>query len=118
MHTLSLFPSLLTFGIFAPFILRLIASYFLIYTGIKVYKDRQNNWLAFPYILSGAILFFGIYTQGIVLLALITIKINWWMNRKISSPSNEQMMLYWFAGIILLSLLLTGPGAFAIDYPL
>ncbi len=60
----------------------------------------------------------GMYTQAVVILAIVTIKLEWWKKRKISTISNEQWMLYWFAAVILVSLLVTGPGAFAIDYPL
>lgn len=118
MHTLSLFPSVLTFGIFAPLLLRLVVSYFLITTGWKIYKGATMKWLSVLYMLFGAMLLIGLYTQAVVLLALVTIKLDWWMKRKISPIASEQLMLYWFAGIILISLLVTGPGAFAIDYPL
>ncbi len=118
MHTLSLFPSLLTFGIFGPLVLRLVVSYFLINTGWNMYKGSGIKSLAIPHLLFGALLVLGIYTQAVVVLALLTIKIDWLTKRRISPISSEQMMLYWFAGVILLSLLVTGPGAIAVDYPL
>lgn len=78
----------------------------------------KKMWIAIPQIICGVMLFVGVYTQAVVLVALIFTKLDWWTNRKISSISNDKMMIYWFTGIILLSLLFTGPGAFAIDYPL
>ncbi len=118
MHTLSLFPSLLTFGLFAPLLLRLVVSYFLIINGRKNFVVNKKIWLAAPQIICGLMLFIGVYTQVVVLVALISIKLEWWTSRKISPVTNDKMMVYWFTGIILLSLILTGPGAFAIDYPL
>jgi uncharacterized membrane protein YphA (DoxX/SURF4 family) len=118
MHTLSLFPSLLTFGLFAPLLLRLIVSYFLLSNGWKTVKTENKKWLAIPQMLCGVMLFVGAYTQAIVLIALVCIKLEWWTNRKTSPATSDKMMVYWLVGVILLSLLLTGPGAFAIDYPL
>lgn len=118
MHTLSIFPSLLTFGIFAPLLLRLVVSYFLIINGRKNFVVNKKVWLAAPQIICGLMLSVGAYTQVVVLVALIFINLEWWINRKISPVTSDKMMVYWFAGIILLSLLFTGPGAFAIDYPL
>jgi uncharacterized membrane protein YphA (DoxX/SURF4 family) len=75
-------------------------------------------WLAIPQTLFGVMLFVGVYTQAVVLLALVSIKLEWWTNRKISPTTSDKIMIYCLVGIILLSLLFTGPGAFAIDYPL
>ncbi len=118
MHTLSIFPSLLTFGIFAPLLLRLVVSYFLLINGRKTLMVDKKMWIAIPQIICGVMLFVGVYTQAVVLVALIFTKLDWWTNKNISPTSNDKMMIYWFTGIILLSLLFTGPGAFAIDYPL
>ena len=118
MHTLSLFPSLLTFGLFAPLFLRLVVSYFLLSNGWRTFKAQNKMWLAIPQILFGVMLFVGAYTQGVVLIAIVCTVLDLWTNRKVSPITNDKMMVYWLVGIILLSLLFTGPGAFAIDYPL
>lgn len=118
MHTLSLFPSLFTFEIFAPTILRLVVSFFLIKTGWSKYKNTSEKWLSLPFIILGVMIFGGIYTQLVAILSIIFMKIDWWMRRKTNPLTNNEFMLYWFAGVILISLIFTGPGIFAFDLPL
>ena len=118
MHTLTLFPRLLDYINLAPTILRLVVSIFLIRNGWNEYKKNGGGWIPLPFIIFGALIFVGVYTQLIAILAIITIKLDWWTKRKTTPLSSEQMMLYVFAGVILLSLLVTGPGVFAFDLPL
>lgn len=119
MHTLSLFPSLLTFGLFAPLVLRLAVSYFLFSLGNETYKkEGLEKWYSIFYFITALFIFVGFYTQAFVLVGILVIKFDWWTKKKISPISKEQMMLYVFAEVILLSLVVTGPGAFAIDLPL
>ncbi len=118
MHTLSLFPSLFTFELLAPTILRLTVAYFLINSGWNIYKNSSNKWLGIIYSIFGAMILVGLFTQVVAILSIIAIKIDWLMKRKIATVSKEQMMVYVFAVVILLSLLVTGPGIFAFDIPL
>lgn len=118
MHTLSLFPALFTFEIFAPTILRLIVSFFLIKTGWSKYSNTSERWLSLPFVILGVMIFGGLYTQLVSILALVFIKLDWWMRRKTNPLTKDQLMLYWFAGVILLSLMFTGPGMLAFDLPL
>ncbi len=118
MHTLSLFPSLLTFGIFASLVLRLVVAYFLISFGWGMYKNPQTKLFSFAWIVVGLMLIVGIYTQAVAIVGIALIKLDWWTKRKSSPVSKENMMLYAFSVVILLSLLVTGPGAIAVDWPL
>ena len=64
----------------------------------------------------------GFYTQisslvGIVLLKL-DFYLDYWKNRKNASVPVNYYLLYGLAGIVLVSLVLTGAGAFAFDIPL
>ncbi len=121
MHTLSIFPSLLTFGIFAPFLLRLAVAVFILSLGYDRYK-KPMKWSSLAYLLIGGFIFLGLYTQIIAILAIGIIKfdmyLDYWKDRKIIPIPKNIYFLYGITGIILLSLLITGPGAIAIDYPL
>lgn len=118
MHTLSLFPALFTYTLVAPLLLRLIVAYYIISLGSDMYKNGQYKWLSFIYFIVGAFLTIGLYTQAVAIFGIISIKLNWWIKRKTSATSSDQMMLYIVCGVIFLSLLVTGPGAIAIDLPL
>ncbi len=118
MHTLSLFPELLTFGMLAPFIIRLALSYFILKAGWETYTHGPVKWLSVIYFIVGSMLVIGLYTQAISIAIILLIKYDFWTKRKITPISSEQMTLYILASAISLSLLVTGPGAFAIDYPL
>ncbi len=117
MHTLSLFPSLFTFGILAPTILRIVVSIFLIKNGLKKYKQDGEQWLSLIYIIFGSMILVGLYTQIVAILAIVSLKTDWWLNRKTNPMSGDKLMIYIFAGAILLSLLVTGPGILAFDLP-
>lgn len=121
MDTLSLFPGLLSFGFFAPLLLRIVVGLFVIHLGLKRYKN-QYNWTSFLYVLSGVMLILGLYTQAFSIVGIGVLKFDFYFdfykNRAITPISKEKYFLYVMAMIILLSLLLTGPGAIAFDLPL
>lgn len=121
MHTFTIFPQLLSFGFFAPLFLRVVASLYLIYLG-KTRLSKQHKWTSLFYFVSGLAIFLGVYTQIAVILGVIMFKFDFyfehWTNRK-STPLNPEMFFtYFMAVLILLSLIVTGPGAFAFDLPL
>ncbi len=121
MHTLSLFPALFTFEIFAPLLLRLVVSLYILHLGLQRYK-KEYKWSSFFYFIASGLLFVGLYTQAAAIAGILLNKfdfyVDYYKNRKISPVSKEKYFLYALAGVILLSLLLTGPGAFAFDLPL
>lgn len=121
MNTLSLFPQLLTFEIFSALILRIIASLFVINLGLSRY-NKAYKWSSVFYFISGGLVFVGLYTQASAILGVLVLKfdfyIDYWMNKNTNPVSREKFFLYGMAILIMLSLLLTGPGAFAFDLPL
>ncbi len=121
MHTFTIFPQLLSFGFFAPLFLRVVASLYLIYLG-KKRLSKQYKWASVLYFLSGVAVFLGLYTQVTVILAVGMFKFDFyfdhWVNRKTTTLNPEMFFTYFMAVLIMLSLIITGPGAFAFDLPL
>ncbi len=117
MHPLSIFPRLLDFIFVAPLLLRLAVGLLMIYLGKERHK-KTYKWSCFIYAISGALLILGLYTQPASILAILTLGFDFYVEKKNSTISKESMVLYIIVGVILLSLLLTGPGAFAFDLPL
>ncbi len=121
MHTLTLFPQLLSFGFFAPLFLRVVASLYLLYLG-KMRLSKQYRWSSTLYFLSGVSILLGLYTQVAVILAVSMFKFDFyfdhWVNRKTTPVKPEMFFTYFMAVLIMLSLIFTGPGAFAFDLPL
>jgi len=117
MHPLSTFPELLTFGLFAPLILRLTAGLFILYRGSERYKKPYQITSVF-YFISGILLILGFYTQIAAILALLVLKFDFYTDKKIGLISREKFILQVVVNIIVISLLFTGPGFFAFDLPL
>ncbi len=120
MNPLNTFPALLDYIIFAPIILRLAVGFFIISLG----KDRLKKDLSFLsifYFIFGAALILGFYTQISSIASILLLKtdfyLEYWRNRKINPVPKNYRMLYTMAIVILLSLLVTGAGAFALDMP-
>lgn len=120
MHTLTTFPHLLDYGLAAPLLLRLTVGFFILVLTLDVYK-KSWRWAIFFYAIVAILLVLGLYTQLSAIAGVIILKadfyINYWKNRKEIRVSKEMYMLYTLADIILLSLLVTGPGFFAFDLP-
>ena len=133
---LSVFPSLLILGIFAPFILRVTVGAYFLYTGAKHLKGEQENSVkeftkkcgsfAKPFVIVTALveivigfsLIVGFLTQVMALLGMIyMLKLLWFKNEYPLSIRRERIF-YIVMFAVLVSLLLTGPGVFAIDLPL
>ena len=133
---LSIFPSLLVFGIFAPFFLRLAVGIYLFYTGyehltkeqISLEKEFGNKLgglgkslaIIVPVfeILVGLSLVAGFLTQVMVLLGMVYSAKLLWFKKDCPRYAKHEKIFYVLVFIILLSLLFTGPGAFAVDLPL
>lgn len=131
---LSIFPSLLVYGLAAPLLLRLAAGIlFLVWatgcfgSGKHAIRARLEEWglpgkettvvLGLIQIAVGALLVVGLYTQIAALLAtLLAIKFAF-LSRK-EPFGSASMVVYILVAIISFSLALTGPGFFAFDLPL
>lgn len=132
---LSIFPTLLSFGIIAPFLLRLTLgiifiyiSYFIIYKNRKSFFDyyKKNKYPLPEFITSffgvltaitGLFLLVGFLTQIDVLVSIYLL-ISLYLSDKEIKAFEFNNSFYWLAGVVSISLLFLGAGAFAIDLPL
>lgn len=115
----NIFPELLTYGLIAPFILRLALGWQFVNSGYKKIKENTNrsaggqlkNWLE---ITIGGLLIVGFATQIAALLASMFILVSL-INKQNDNqrPSNDLIRL-----AIAISLLFSGAGLPAIDLPL
>ncbi len=117
MHPLSTFPSLLTFGLFAPLLLRLCVGSLILLFGFERYKTSYK-WASIFYAVSGVLLVLGLYTQLAAILGLIILRFDMWVEKKKSPVSRQYLLFDITLSIILISLIFTGPGFFAFDLPL
>ena len=121
MHTLTTFPSLLTFELLSPLLLRLVAGFYIIYLGSKRY-NKSYKWASIFYVISGSLILVGLYAQVASMVAIASLKFDfyfdYWKNRKSMPVVADQYIMYSLAAVILLSLIFTGPGLFAFDLPL
>ena len=133
---LSLFPSLLDFGLFAPTLLRLVAGFIFIDLGYLVLTSEKSSWdwlcnaiglkpsvlwrkiLGYIEIIGGALLVLGLYTQGAALGLAILVFIELIIEYKEPTFLKRDLAFYAMLLVITLSLLLTGPGLIAFDLPL
>lgn len=115
---LNPFPSLLTYGLLAPFLIRVTLGAIALsgaYLGIK--KDPRK---AFSYVcaLSGLSLVLGFYTQigALLLIALYGMMLSWEKKRGAMTMRDN-----WYYAIIIIaavSLLFSSAGFLAFDLPL
>ncbi len=121
MHPLAVFPTLLSFGLIVPLLLRLTVGLFVLNLGAQRWK-KPYQLSALLYVISGLMLVLGYYTQVVAIVAIAILKLDFyldfWKNRKTNPIPKNSFILYWIVGIILLSLIVTGPGLFSLDLPL
>lgn len=123
MHPLSIFPQLFYLELISPLLLRLGVGLFMLYLASNRYK-KIYKWSAIIYALSGVLLILGLYTQLAAIIGIIAIMFDFYAEKKdilimqTGTISKEKQILYLLVGIILLSLLFTGPGFLAFDLPL
>ena len=117
MHPLSIFPSLLTFGLIAPLLLRLAVGVLRLFAGLERYR-KDYQWLSIFYIVSSVLIIIGLYTQIAALVSLACIAFDYYLEKKADKLSREKVALTIVMSVILISLLFTGPGFLAFDLPL
>lgn len=130
-HVVTPFPELLTFSFFAPLILRLTLGVYILAIGFsKKHKEVIPNAEAVSQeemsfmeiacrgllILAGVSLIAGFYMQIGALIAAIIFLIFLFDKKTRISPALSRLELI-LLFVIAISLLLTGAGAYAIDYP-
>lgn len=133
---LNPFPDLLTYSLLAPFILRVVAGFIFINLGVLAFKNEKERWLVsletlkipspklalkilgLVEIVAGVMLILGFYTQiAALILALLTFA-EAYVEYKDPMILKRNFVFYLMLLSILLSLLLSGAGAFAFDLPL
>ena len=113
---LSVFPELLFLSPLAPFLIRLAVSAAFAYAAWKHAKNPDGLMRGFA-VIEGAIailLLGGAWTQPAAFLSLLVLLSSYWTPRLRFASSGTTLLLL----VMALSLLLTGPGAFAVDWPL
>lgn len=117
---LSLFPSLLSYGLLAPLLLRIVLALVVLHFAYVHIMKRQRVPVVFGIIqtISGLLLLIGLFTQVAALILVIMFGLL--MVKQIVNKAflSDGVNYYLFLFIIALSLMLSGPGAFAFDYPL
>ncbi len=133
---LNPFPDLLSFGLAAPLILRLVVGLIFINTGYLKLNKEKKRWAIFLNairvkpakqlvlllglieMVCGVFLIVGFSTQYVALILLaLTIK-EWFVEYREDVLVSRDIVFYTLIGAILLSLLLTGAGFIAFDLPL
>jgi uncharacterized membrane protein YphA (DoxX/SURF4 family) len=133
---LNPFPDLLMYSLFAPFILRVAAGLIFINLGVLFFKNEKESWITSLSTLKipsqkltvkilggleavgGLMLVTGFYTQiAALVLALFTFAESY-VEYKDPAILKRNFIFYIMLLTIVLSLLLSGAGAFAFDLPL
>ncbi len=133
---LNTFPTLLSYSLLAPFLLRVVLGFIFLDLGsLKVGREKPR-WIASfealhlrpaaPLVailgtiemLGGIALLVGVYTQIAALVFAIITGIECYLEWKDSTIIKRNMVFYLLLFVIALSLILTGAGAYAYDIPL
>ncbi|MDP2705205.1 MAG: DoxX family membrane protein [Patescibacteria group bacterium] len=132
---LTLFPELLTYGLVAPFLLRISIGFVLINLGYLSFKGERKQWenvgnlLRIPekvfasgygvFQIAGGIFFvIGLWTQAFALLFSALFLAELLVEYREESILKRELAFYLLLFVISLSLLFSGAGFFAFDIPL
>jgi uncharacterized membrane protein YphA (DoxX/SURF4 family) len=118
---LSTFPLLLNYHFLAPALIRLTASLFFLIDGYKSLAWKKKvGWVALSLalleLLSGALLFIGLFTQVSTVILIILVAVS--MFKKTVPIADRELLTKILLLAILASLLFSGPGSLAFDLPL
>ena len=121
---LSLFPSLLTYQQFGPFIIRIILGITLAYFGYEKTRKKggssgSNSVLyGFVEMIIAIFLIIGLFTQLAALLNAIILVIKLCFKARDGKLLSDGINYYILLLVMAISLLFTGAGSFAFDLPL
>ncbi len=132
---LNTFPSLLTYGFFAPAILRAVVAFSFLYIAYaQTARRKEISQTGFPFVgkpdatlviisaviifLTGVALFLGWHTQIVALVGIVICLKHAYFAKKYPRAIPLCRMEYIYLIVILLTLLITGAGALAMDVPL
>lgn len=136
LHTYNLFPTLLSFSLLAPFILRVVLGLIFLNLGwLKLTKEKYG-WIVFlrsarvpaPIfitsifawleIIGGLLLLAGAFTQLVALIFTLITLVQLILEYREDSLLRRNFVFYLLLFIVSLSLIFSGAGAYAIDFPL
>lgn len=133
---LNPFPELLSFGLFAPFVLRLALGFVFLNLGYSKLTGEKSSWVRFfnltPFkpasfwvtlfgtiqIIGGIMLLIGLYTQIAALVFAVIALAEVYIEKREPVLLNRNLVFYILIFVISLSLLFSGAGFFAVDLPL
>lgn len=118
----SVFPSLFAFQLLAPFLLRITLSVVIFYWTVSNFKSRKlktkDKIFNLIELIAGISIFIGAWMQVGALVVMIILAIRLYTKFRNKELFSNGINYYFILFIIALSLLLTGPGVFAFDFPL
>jgi uncharacterized membrane protein YphA (DoxX/SURF4 family) len=118
----SVFPSLFAFQLLAPFLLRITLSAVILYWTISKFKSQKLDTKKRIYnlveLIAGLSILIGAWMQIGVLAIMLILAIRLYSKFRNKELFSNGINYYFILFIIALSLLLTGPGIFAFDFPL
>lgn len=121
MHPLSVFPSLLEYSQFAPFILRIALAVVLFMTDslllLRGCSEECNKISKIIQILLATLLILGLFIQPVAMIIVLLIMIDTIITTA-KKANIENSILKFLIIAISLSLILLGPGLFSLDLPL
>lgn len=133
---LNVFPEFLTYGLLAPFILRVTLGLILISLGKLTLRGERKHWetiarflhlvpekiFVFFYgilqIAGGLLLIAGVWTQVIALIFTVIFLIEYSIELREEGILKQNLVFYLLLVAISISLLFSGAGFFAFDLPL
>ncbi len=132
---LSIFPELFTYGLFAPLILRIVLGGYFVLLGIRRVKEDSAGYsalwgntkigskplapiLAKIQITIGIMIFIGLYTQVIVIVAIAFMLAEWFRRSAMGKLSFQELWNTLLIVAICAALLILGAGLLAFDLPL
>ncbi|MEX2013926.1 MAG: DoxX family protein [Parcubacteria group bacterium] len=133
---LNLFPDLLMYSFFGPFILRVLLGVIFIDLGLLKFRSEKAGWIAsfdtlglrpadlfvtfyaLLQVVGGLLLLLGLWTQAAALAFVLFSGIELYIEWQAREVLKRDIVFYLMVFAISLSLLLTGAGAYAIDIPL
>ncbi len=122
---LSLFPELLDWSWYVPFVFRVFLGFYLLSVGYKFAKSKNGSEDRPAWIIFGTLLivlsisfFAGVYTQlsGVITFAISLLAL--YFKYKKALFASETAKFYLLLGIVALSLVFLGSGPYAFDLPL
>ena len=121
MYALSLFPSLLTYQQFAPFLIRVILGITLAYFGFKKIRGEGKSSGSNSKIYGGVEIFvavfmvIGLWTQGAALFNIVVLLIKIGFKIRDKAFLSDGINYYLLILVMAISLMLTGAGAWGFD---